>query len=636
MAGDVCGSCGSEVLSDARFCHVCGRRLGVEPIDFDIYGTGRSIGGSSDPLTTEPSRKKALLAVSALVVVFVAGLAVFNWVTSDDAPSAAPPDTTTLPSTVPPTTSVEGSSVDESPGTLLDVGDPLAWHQGPVIGELMPLGIVEHDGQVLFFASEPGQRFGPEATGLGLAAWRSGDGASWESLGRVIDPPNELASVAASPNGMVAVGRSSEGAAAIWRSVDGIGWDMEVLPEASPSTSDNVVPTMAASIGGIDVVVGVSGARDPLARFYRAWQDLTGRSADDFNFSLTARAESNFEVRGPFGLLLDSLSAEDLGLTQDDLRFALSGGASEHSAVVWSSTDGADWQISILGRIFPVGLAVTGNKFVLAGQGQADSRIWMSDDGTAWQDMSDGSIRVASIVSWGQMLLAARVQDSVDLVVSGDGVDWQSIGLAGVLPDLYSLIPGFVTAGDDGVAVAAIQVSFGPDSQQPPAEAILVKDGYTLTANQGGGLELRRGEETLLTVIGFSAGQDDFISDLGGGTVTFVDPTTSDPYITFTLDELRELEAAAGFDFSPVTQRSLILYTSDTKTWSITNVDDITSGHTSVTAIQVTSLGLITGMTSIPKVRLSATNRPTTQIYIGEYPNRQDTLRHHNLSGHYS
>ncbi len=621
MAGDMCGSCGSEVLPDAQFCHVCGRRLGVEPIDFDIYGTGRSIGRSSEPSATEPSRKAALVSVLALAVALFGGLAVFSWVTSDDSPTAAPPAATTPPSTVGPTTSVQESSSDESPATLVKVGEPLVWHPGPEIGELMPVGIVEHDGQVLFFATEPRQRFGPGATGLGLAAWRSSDGASWESLGTVIDPPNELASVTANPAGMVAVGRNSEGAAAIWRSVDGTGWDMEILPEASPSTSDEVVPTMAASIGGIDVVVGVSGPTDYSARFYRALQELTGRSADDFSFSLTTGAESKVEVRGPFGLLLDSLSAEDLGLTQDELRLAASGGTAEHAAVVWSSTDGADWQMSILDRIFPVGLAVTGNKFVLVSRGGADSQIWMSDDGTTWQDNSDGSVRLASIVSWGQMLLAARIQDPVDLVVSGDGIDWQPINLAGVIPDRYLLNAGSVTAGDNGVAVAASQVSLDQDSQQPPAEAILVKDGYTLTANGSGVLVLRRGEETLLTATGLSASQDDFISDLGEGTVTFVDSTTSDPYITFTLDELRQLEAAAGYGQHSATQRSMILYTPDTKTWSATDVTDIAAGNARVTAMQVTTLGLITGITSIPKVRLSSTNRPTTQIYIGEYPN---------------
>jgi len=622
MATDVCGSCGSEVVPDAQFCHVCGRHLGVEPIDFDIYGTGPSIVRSSDPSATELSRKATMAGVLALAVALLGGLALFSWVTADDSPSAGPSTVATVPpGTTPPTTLVQGSSAGVAPGTFWDAGDPLVWRPGPDIGELMPVGIVEYNGQVLFFASGPRPLFGPGATGFGLVAWRSGDGASWESLGTVIEPPNELASVTANPEGMVAVGRNSEGAAAIWRSVDGAGWDVEVLPEASPSSSGEVVPTMAASIGGIDVVVGVSGPTDYWARIYRALEELTGKSADDFSFSFSAGAESKVEVLGPFGLPLGSLSAEDVGLTQDDLRLATSGGTSELSVVVWTSIDGSDWEISILDRIFPVGLAAIGNRFVLAGQWPTGSRILMSDDGTAWQGKKDGSIRIASIVSWGQMLLAARIEDPVGLVVSGDGIDWQPIGLAGVIPDQYLLNVASVTAGDDGVAVAASQVSFDPDSQQPPAEAILLKGGFSLTANKSGTLVLRRGEETLLTATGFSASQDDHISDLAEGTVTFVDPTTSDPYITFTLDELRQLEAAAGYGQYPGTQRSVILYTPDTKTWSLTDITKITPGNTTVTAVQVTSLGVIAGITTNPNGRLSSANRPNTQIYIGEYPN---------------
>ncbi len=623
MDAELCGGCGTEVVDGSHFCHVCGRRVDVEPIEFDIYGDQQGAVRGSKPSPSEPARNRGVAALAALALAFLGGLAVFSWVRSDDSPTPAVAPTTSLPpSTVPPVSSTAGSTEAQVDASVHEVADPLVWHVGPDIGALTPIGIVEYKDQVLVFATELSQRLSFGAPGLGLTAWRSDDGVAWESLGTVIEPPNQLTSVAASPDGMMAVGRSSAGAAAIWRSDDGSNWQMELLPEPGFISTNEPIPRMSASVGGVDVIVGYPDFENSERLVNGAIEKVTGASVGEFGFSVGQDgASTEIVVRGPFGLPLMSLPADELGLSEDEMRSAFNGGSRSLVTTVWSSADGGDWQASTLDDVAPSSLSVTPDgKFIMTSFGPAGQRTWVSSRGVEWQNPTTRLNRPSSIVPWRRSLIGAGFEITSDLAVSNDGVIWQSIGAADLFPDNYYLNSVPISAGDDGVAATAVQFLIEQDLEQPASEAILVKDGFTLTANNAGELVLRRGDELLWTFSVRPTDPPGVLADLVERTVTFVDPTTSEPYVSFTIDELGQLESAAGQDFGPVSRQNLILFSNDLGNWSINDVADLAIGNTSVSALQVTSVGLVAGITRVPKGPLTSTNRPVTMIYIADYP----------------
>ncbi len=621
MAGDVCGSCGVEAVDGAQYCHACGWRLDGAPIDVDIYGDERRKWRSDDPEPIRPSRRTLLVGASTLALVVVVGLVVFGWFATGDAPSAGPqPSTTVALDKAEPSTSVTGSTGVEDSTLVLDAGNSLAWHAGLDISGLTPTGIVEYDGQVFIFASPPSGSL--NLVGVGVDMWRSDDGVDWQPGGTVIEAPNLVMSVRANPDGLVAVGQNADGDPAIWRSVDGSDWAMTTLP-AAPLSSVAPVPVMSASAGGVEVVVGRPMSRNPFDPVLPAMRKLTGLSLDGFGVSAQYGGSFKATISGPFGLPLLSASGAELGLSQEDVRRIQNDDADSPTATLWSSGDGLDWRVTTLDQVSPSSLAVDNDgRFVMSGSGPQGFVAWGSDLGESWQQLGSGQNAASSVVSWKQMLIGTQPLGSGDITMSTDGSDWRPIGLPGILPTSFRLSGSRLAAGDEGIAATVYTTPPEAAVRTDLPEVILMKDGYTLAANDGGtnNLVLRRGQDTLITVYAYSNSQAGIVADLGNGTVTFVDPQTSDPYVTFTIDELRQLETIANKGRLYVGTQSRILFSSDAITWTINDVAGLagTSGY--VADMQVTSHGLIAAITTQPATPSAPPDASTTQIVIADYP----------------
>jgi len=617
MAGDVCGSCGVEVLDGAQYCHSCGWRLDSAPIDFDVYRDENRGRRSDIPEPAQPSKRSLLIGVSAVVLVVVAGLLVFDWFAASDSPSAEPvPSTTVALNNAEPTTSVSDSPGVDASGLVLDSGSSLAWHDGPDLGGLIPVGIVEYDDQVFVFAAPQNRSL--HVVGAGVDLWRSGDGPTWKQAGTVIESPNLVMSVGSDSDGLVAVGSNAEGDPAIWRSVDGSNWAMTTLP-GTPLSSAAPVPIMSASAAGVEVIVGQPIFQNPFAEILPAMEKLAGMSLDGFGYGIKPDGRSlAVTISGPFNLPLLTASAEELGLSQDDVHRIQNGGIP--TAAVWSRSDGADWHVTTLDQIGPTGLVVDNDgRFVIPGYGQQGPVTLRSDLGESWQQLDTGQNWADSTVSWKQLLLGIQGLGRGDILTSADGSDWKPIGLPRILPAGLQFITGPFAAGDQGIAATVHATSPEIDFATAFPEVILVKDGYTLTANDGtaNNLVLRQGPDTLITKHPSSSSQAGIMADLSNQTVTFVDPKTADPYVAFTIDELRQLETAANKGLKNAGPQTQILFSTDAITWTVNDIAGTAGANRNVTGLQVTSHGLIAATTTEPA---TPTDPPATQIFIADYP----------------
>ncbi len=621
MVGDVCGSCGVEVVDGAQYCHACGWHLDGAPIDVDIYRDEHRKVRSDDPEPIRPSRRTLLVGALALALVVVVGVVVFDWFATGDAPSAGPPPSTTVAlDKAEPSTSEAGSTEVDSAGLVLDAGNSLAWHDGPDIGGLTPIGIVEYGGQVFVFASPPSGS--TPLVGAGVEMWRSGDGLVWEPARTVIESPNLVMSVSAEPGGLVAVGQNADGDPAIWRSVDSSDWAMTTLPDA-PLSSVVPVPVMSASAGGVEVVVGRPMSRNPFDPVLPAMRKLTGLSLDGFGLSAQYGGSFRATISGPFGLPLLSASGAELGLSQEDVRRIQNGDTDSPTATLWNSGDGLDWRVTTLDQVSPSSLAVDNDgRFVMSGIGPQGFVAWGSDLGESWQKLGSRQNAANSVVSWKQMLIGTQPLGGGDIAMSTDGSDWRPIGLPGILPTSFKLSGSRLAAGNEGIAATVYATPPEAAVRTDLPEVILMKDGYTLTANDGdtNNLVLRRGQDTLITVYAYSNSQAGIVADLGNETVTFVDPQTSDPYVTFTIDELRQLDATANKGRQNVGTQSRILFSSDAITWTINDIAGPAETNRYVADMQITSHGLIAVITTRPATPSAPPDASTTQIFIADYP----------------
>ncbi len=611
MAGQVCESCGTEPVEGARHCHSCGWRLDVAPIDIDIYDDKPRAGRSVDSEPDAQATRATLMGISAVILAIVAGAALYGWFARSDTPSAGP---------VPSTTASGDTAI------VLDAGVSMAWHEGPDIGGLMPSSIVEYNGRVFVFAAA--SRSPQDLAGTGVDMWSTADGVTWESAGPVIESPVLVTSVNVEPDGLVAVGRDANGAPAIWRSTNGTDWATTLLPEAPPS-SGTPVPLMFASSGDVETVVGTSISPSPFGLLLPAIEELAGVPIDSHNVSLLkSGSDYSVAVSGPLGLPILSASIEDLGLSPQEvsrIKNSLTHGSMPTSAV-WSSTNGLDWDVASLHNIFPTSLAVDDSgRFVMSGSGPPGPMIWRSDLGKSWQDVGGGQSSVDSLLPWKQVLIGIQYSEQNDLVTSTDGATWNPVGLPDLFPGNHRALGLRLAAGEEGIAVEVSRLQTEADVSPYLTPAILAKDGYTLTANDGGthALVLRRGEDRLIAWEPYTNNQAGIVADLGNQTITFVDPMTSEPYVTFTLEELQQLEAAANTDLPYAGPESQVLFTADAATWTLNSIDAITTSEgvgRYVSGLQVTSLGLITAITTQPNAPSAFHGPSITNIFIADYP----------------
>ncbi len=501
--------------------------------------------------TGGPNRALLVVGIAALVIAVAAIAFGAGRLTAPSEEVAAPDESTTT------TTPIEVETV----------GETLAWSQSADIGEFWPVGLVEHDGRTYFFGSATvpyGQGTEEDA---GLDAWRSDDGENWESLGTVIDAPALVYNVASTPRGLIATGRDAEDQPTVWVSPDGATWTVSTLP--NPGTDLQTTDLSAAAANDAVIVVFGNSYSNPDQLIL----DAIGADFQSYGMSYGAPGGA-FTLYGPLGIPVVSVTAEELGFTEEQLD-QLYGDEGMQNATVWTSPDGANWTMSEIDADHVMSASTNEDgELVALGYGPRGLQAWTSIDGSEW--VSQGTVGdVDQIVPWNDAFVGTRYTGAgSELAFSTDGRTWEPIGPNEQLPDEleWNFYP--LAAGSAGIATVAN--GFDPFMEmgfEEPGPVVLERDGYTLTVDDMRGLlSVTDGDTELLRISLHSDRVPDEVAvDFAAETMTFLHPDTAEPLMTFTFDELEEAQQAqyAALEGDMGRQPQVFLFSRDATDWSL-------------------------------------------------------------------
>lgn len=522
-----------------------------------------------------------------------------------------------------PSAGTEAASPSATTTTVIieTVGETLDWSESADVGELWPVGIVEHDGMVFFFGS-PAVQFGPTVPeGSGLEAWVSDDGSGWESLGTVIPAPALVQDVVSTPQGLIAVGTGAEGVPIVWQSPDARQW------------SESPLPTDEASLPGTQTSLSAAGGNDEVAVVFgntgfneqQMILDAIGEDLGSFGMSYGG-PRGPFTVFGPLGIAVFSATADELDLTDEQLSllFEESG---EEGSTVWSSFDGVSWITSEIEANYISSVSTNEDgELVALGSGHYGMEAWTSTDGVEWT--SQGSVgevgEVEQITAWNDGFVAIRfLGPSGEILYSEDGEDWETLGVEALLSQelFWSYYP--LSAGSAGIAAVAHgydeSMDFGFAGPEP---IVLERDGYTLTVDQErGSLIVAEGDTELLRLfLDSERVPEEVITDLEAKTMTFLDPDTGEALATFTFDELEEAEQASFEGMEGGRDRQVFLFSTDGSGWSVQDLSEVAGEGSSVEGLQVMEDRVVATVTEFSESFAGPPSLPRVMIWTGLVP----------------
>ncbi len=520
-------------------------------------------------LTADRSRTWRV-AVAFMGAVILAGVAFYlGRVSAEDPESVAAP-TTEVRSSSTTTGSPSTSSDPDSSGSL----EPPAWERVETITGTAPFSLVSHDGILYLFGWEsgPSRDRSPD-----VVAWSSDDGSTWQSLGTVLEAPDVVHSVVSTPMGLMAF--SFGESATFFTSSDGLEWTAVELPV---ETGDSELRMHAIN--------GVAANDESIVVLASDHLDVEGMVVDALPDELKAEGEflpygmgfggPPFEVtvHGPLGITVFKASVEELGLDDEEIA-ELGFGGRPQAVTAWVSSDGQTWAERDLGvdHVQTITTSQAG-EFRAFGFGERGSVLLTSPDGLNWTEDSISGFDIEVHGLWNDKMIGLRHRGPVpELVFSSDGDEWESFGLEDILTTdrFWNYMPA--ETGPAGIAVLAVSYDESEMEHQPEPVAI-ERDGYTLTFDEmRGELTLASDDEEILDLFIHSEQIHEEIEvDFGARTVTFLDPGTLDPLVSFSFQELEEAQARA-FGDEPMgmgEEERVLLFSKDGETWSVQDLDD--------------------------------------------------------------
>jgi hypothetical protein len=520
-----------------------------------------------------------------------------------------------------------GQSAEEASTTLAEetttsvprLNDPLNW-QADKLGETFPQGLLGFEGSLYFFGT-PGFA-SPFEVGKGLDAWVLVDGVTWKSLGTVIEPPNQIHTVAATPRGLVAAGSADGKTLHLWSSTDASTWHESELPEVS-SVSD-YFRSWAQAIGGSDDVTVVAAASSPdIGTLLRDVlpADLNDKDGDPpLNIGWSG-PPLVFNVHGPLGLTVFSATPEDLGLPEAEGQ-ALLEGAGLDATVVWTSIDGRAWIPVDVGVEYVTNIFEVGGDLIVGGYGAVGYETWTSPDGFDWErDAGVGGQE--HLAPWRDGFVTAGQQIATpDIAYSEDRTTWQPLGVGAYLADEFSWQFQTLAAGEGGLAAVISgydDTDFVAEDLQP---AVIERDGYTLTVDgMGGSVALRSGDELLLSLSTYSNQvYDEVVVDFRSRSVTFLHPDSLEALVSFTFEEIEhaETESFGGQHF--MNQEQLVAFTGDGSTWSVESVTEAFGEDALVERLYVTDNQVVAVVAEYPNRFSPVPTVPNVVIWTAVIP----------------
>lgn len=535
------------------------------------------------------------------------------WSTGGGEPSDADAIAATTTTTTTPTTTTE---VDSDP--ILRVGEPLSWQPAGSIEDAWPLSLVEHQG-VLYLFTTDGIDFGSQG-GNGLDAWVSEDGHSWEPRGRVIASPNQVQSVISTSRGLIALGTSGgDGSPRVWMSSDGGVWTELELPTDVSNAPAGARTHFQTAWAGDELLLVFGGTYVDMEQvLLDALPEAVRPAIGSYRYGM-GYGGNPFQVtiQGPLGIVVFSATAEELGLSQEQIAL-LEGQSTGTPVTVWSSLDGENWarfEMEEASSVNAVAPHPSGGLMMVGYGMRGEPATWTSSNGFEWEP-GDSIGMPDSMIAWNGGLIGTRYTGShPDLVHSDDGEEWESFGVDQLLSNDLSWYFAAPSAGGTGAAVVAH--GYDPSGESfEPAPIVLEKDGYTLTKGSLSDTLVLERDDSVVFQLSSSSGQvvEGVTVDFETETVTFSDPETDRALVTFAFEEVEQAEMAALG--GPEPERQIVLFTQDGSEWSVQEMGRIVGEDRTVGTLLVTEDGVITTTYAYPNVRWGPPPAPGIDLWL--------------------
>ncbi len=512
--------------------------------------------------------RRALFAGAALVIAV--GFVVLGALTAPDEPIAVETTTTSTSTTLAeilPPIDMDDFSVDQ-----IQTGVPLEWTRVELAESGHPLGLTEHQDAVYLFAS-PTSRF--QFTAGGLLGWRSSDGTTWEPLGQVIGDSYHVSMVRSTDHGLVAAGTTADGSSlVVWTSSDGERWEATEFSDETDFWSNRYYPM---GIGANDDMLIVASNHD-LDR-HALLQRLLDEARIDldlsqFHWYTEWRGDEGhwLTLDGPLGLRAQEIPLDQFELTPQELRWIVEGHSSAQEAGIWARSRDGDWTLASFEGVDWIESIVTraDGSMVLVGWGPAGRVSRQTRDGVLWTDY-DAEQEPRVMDRWGYRLVGVQDFSRPELLVSDDGVSWDSMGLADRFPLPIQWYVGAIGSGDDGVALSVMGYHNPMPVDQPQVSSeITTEDGHVLSLNLEKSILALTVDDTTHSWELYRAELDPGMEiDAFARTMTLSDPGTGETLAELSFEELARAEQVYYTERFEPEEHVALVFTADGSDWII-------------------------------------------------------------------
>lgn len=554
-------------------------------------------------------------------LIGAAALVIFGGLIAVGALTTTSPDAVETTTTTTTTTDAIEPPIDPENFSVAQIarGEPLSWQQTLSFDDAYPIGLVDHNGALYLFATRQ-----PNITEFdegGLWGWRSSDGETWDSLGKVIPERQVIAGVSATGQGLVALERGEPGAGfAIWRSTDGIEWDREQVSDSDQEALRFMAPN---TVGGTEDLLVVSGFEDldvsalVEERLGEEYREAVDTGPYGWTVDVTFDDQIFFRLHGPVGLPLATVTAEQMALTDEEKASIVETFQGGGGSFTWRRTDEGWSPVEIPDADFIQWLGALPDGRVLAtGYGTGGFSTWATRDGAEWERLPvfPGPTQVDQ---WGERLVGPASVNGASVVASDGSGGWEEIGPAAYFPDHLTWSIRSVGAGEGGVAVALDGWGMprqGPTESEDPT---LSDNGARLTLEfDSGQYTLETGGETFTWSMG-GEGPNGLEADLEQGTLSFHHPDTELRLATFDFDKINQAASEYWSQQSSRESVQAFAFTGSSGSWTIQDLSTF-SDPSALAALEVTGSHVIA-------VRIEAspyfpTSSPGFEVWSAEIP----------------
>jgi hypothetical protein len=500
--------------------------------------------------------------------------------------------TTTSIAEIEPLIDLENFSVEQ-----ISRGEPLQWESTLSVVEGYPIALLQHRDMIYAFATNT-PNFSSFDSG-GLRAWRSRDGLTWESLGEVIAEGYVIASVTSTDQGLMALETNPDGPGfTVWHSTDGSKWEPDEVIVEDLNELTSVYPYATGATDDLLVVAGTIET-DVHSILEEKLGDL---AAFGWGTDVVGN-EVSFTLYGPLGSPLTRISAEELGLDEEERQMILdtNSAANDATADVWVKVGAAEWQRTTIPNAHWIDSFTTtpDGDLVAHGWRPANPTSWTTSDGLEWQNITPSTGRYV-YGRWGDLLVAQGPNGGMSVLVSAEGQDWEEIGPAEHFPREIDWWVSGLAAGPGGIAVTV--AGWDPTLQQPAPEiepaSISGEDGTLIIDFETGEYRLETADDTHTWSI-TGATMPGVEVDLDRAMVRFSEPETDETMAEFPLEEVINAEDELVYVEPPDSGGyDAFAFTPDGVEWTIQTLDDVTATDfylLAVTDTHVIATGLASG-----------------------------------------